>query len=360
MIDGDRVLPDALIKVADRIEAAVDGVAGRLRAGGRLIYAGAGTSGRLGILDASEIPPTFGTSPDLVQAVIAGGPTAIRSSVEDAEDDPAAGAHDLRALRIGAADAVVGVAASGRTPYVLGALAYARVVGAFTVGVSANAGSEIGRAAEVAVEVVTGPEFVAGSTRLRAGTAQKMVLNMITTIAMVRLGKTYGNLMVDVQASNAKLRARAIRIVGLATGVDPERAADALAAAGGSVKEAILMIETGLDIDRARMLLAEHDGFLRAAIDRPRAANPPAQRRKVRVIRVGWVIADPTTTAYAPAARHGRSLVRGADPPLGDHRHSDPARPASRAVQDQDHRWRPGSACSRRAWCRRSPHPRPR
>ena len=146
----------------------------------------------------------------------------------------------------------------------LGALAYARVVGAFTVGVTANAGSEIGRAAEVAVEVVTGPEFVAGSTRLRAGTAQKMVLNMITTIAMVRLGKTYGNLMVDVQASNAKLRARAIRIVGLATGADPERAAAALAEAGGSVKEAILMIETGLDVDRARMLLAEHDGFLRA------------------------------------------------------------------------------------------------
>ena len=275
MINGDRVLPDALSQVADQIEAAVDGVAGRLQAGGRLIYAGAGTSGRLGILDASEIPPTYGTSPDLVQAVIAGGPTAIRSSVEDAEDEPAAGADDLRALRIGAADAVVGIAASGRTPYVLGALAYAREVGAFTVGVTANAGSQVGRAADVAVEVVTGPEFVAGSTRLRAGTAQKMVLNMISTLAMVRLGKTYGNLMVDVQASNVKLRARAIRIVGLATGVDADRAAAALAEAGGSVKEAILIIETGLDVVAARTLLAEHDGFLRAAIEAARMIDHP-------------------------------------------------------------------------------------
>ena len=267
MIDGDRVLPDALTRAAEQIEAAVEGVAGRLRAGGRLVYVGAGTSGRLGVLDATEIPPTFGTSPDLVQALIAGGSTAIRSSVEDAEDDPAAGADDLRSLRIGATDAVVGIAASGRTPYVLGALAYAREVGAFTVGVTANAGSEVGRAAEVGVEVVTGPEFVAGSTRLRAGTAQKMVLNMISTLAMVRLGKTYGNLMVDVQASNTKLRARASRIVGLATGLDADQAAAALAEAGGSVKEAILMIETGLDVAAARAQLAEHGGFLRAAID---------------------------------------------------------------------------------------------
>ena len=266
MIDGDRILPEALTRVADRIEAAVDGVAGRLRTGGRLVYAGAGTSGRLGVLDASEIPPTFGTPPDLVQAVIAGGPVAIRSSVEGAEDDPTSGADDLRALGVGAADAVVGIAASGRTPYVVGALAYARQVGAFTVGVTANAGSEVGRAADIAVEVVTGAEFVAGSTRLRAGTAQKMVLNMITTLAMVRLGKTYGNLMVDVQASNAKLRARAIRIVGLATGADADQAAATLAETGGSVKEAILVLETGLDVESARRLLAEHDGFLRAAI----------------------------------------------------------------------------------------------
>ncbi len=266
MIDGDRILPEAMTRVADRIEAAVDGVAGRLRTGGRLVYAGAGTSGRLGVLDASEIPPTFGTPPDLVQAVIAGGPVAIRSSVEGAEDDPTSGADDLRALGVGAADAVVGIAASGRTPYVVGALAYARQVGAFTVGVTANAGSEVGRAADIAVEVVTGAEFVAGSTRLRAGTAQKMVLNMITTLAMVRLGKTYGNLMVDVQASNAKLRARAIRITCLATGADADQAAATLAETGGSVKEAILVLETGLDVESARRLLAEHDGFLRAAI----------------------------------------------------------------------------------------------
>jgi N-acetylmuramic acid 6-phosphate etherase len=275
MIDGDRILPDALTRVADRIEAAVEGVAGRLRAGGRLVYAGAGTSGRLGVLDASEIPPTFGTPPDLVQAVIAGGPVAVRSSVEGAEDDPASGADDLRALGVGEADAVVGIAASGRTPYVLGALAYARQVGAFTVGVTANAGSEIGRAADVAVDVVTGPEFVAGSTRLRAGTAQKMVLNMITTLAMVRLGKTYGNLMVDVQASNTKLRARAIRIVGLATGADADRAAATLAETGGSVKEAILVIETGLDVESARKSLAEHDGFLRAAIEATNHSGRP-------------------------------------------------------------------------------------
>ena len=381
MINGDRVLPDALSQVADQIEAAVDGVAGRLQAGGRLIYAGAGTSGRLGILDASEIPPTYGTSPDLVQAVIAGGPTAIRSSVEDAEDEPAAGADDLRALRIGAADAVVGIAASGRTPYVLGALAYAREVGAFTVGVTANAGSEVGRAADVAVEVVTGPEFVAGSTRLRAGTAQKMVLNMISTLAMVRLGKTYGNLMVDVQASNAKLRARAIRIVGLATGVDADRAAAALAEAGGSVKEAILIIETGLDVVAARTLLAEHDGFLRAAIEAARPLTHPLRtsrsdvapsrrgcERRLRGAECGQEGAgDPGRVGDGRSHDHrvrpgGQALAglgRGADAALGDHRDRRTGSPAPPAVRDQDRRWRPGSACSRPASCSRSRHRRP-
>jgi N-acetylmuramic acid 6-phosphate etherase len=249
-----------------QITVAIEGVVGRMRRGGRLIYVGAGTAGRMGILDASEIPPTFGTGPELVVGVIAGGPAAIHAAQENAEDDAAAGAASLAELPLRADDAVVGISASGRTPFVLGAVEYAKSVGSFTVGFACNADSALGRAADVAIETVVGPEFIAGSTRLKAGTAQKLVLNMISTIAMVRLGKVHGNLMVDLKATNEKLRARSELTVMLATGADAETAARALNVAGGWVKAAIMMIATDLDADSVRALLTRHRGVLRAAL----------------------------------------------------------------------------------------------
>jgi N-acetylmuramic acid 6-phosphate etherase len=272
MIDGDRAIPDAVSACAPQISAAIDGIVARLRRGGRLIYLGAGTAGRLGVLDASEIPPTFGTDPSLVQALIAGGERAVISAVENAEDDTAAAEADLRRVRLTSADAVVGIAASGRTPYVLASLGYAREVGALTVGLANNHDSAIGRAADIAIDVVIGPEFISGSTRLRSGSAQKMVLNMLSTISMVRLGKTYGNLMVDLRATNEKLRARSEKTIINATQTDPANAAEALTRADGSVKVAILMVETGVPPAEARALLDRHDGFLRAAIDAHRSA----------------------------------------------------------------------------------------
>ena len=256
---------------APQIAAAVDAIVPRLRAGGPLDYLGAGTAGRMGVLDASEIPPTFGTDPSLVVGVIAGGEVALRSADEDAEDDAARGAADLDAIALTAADAVVGISASGRTPYVVGALERARELGALTVGLSCNAGSRIGQVADLAIETVVGPEIVAGSTRLKGGTAQKLVLNAISTIAMVRLGKVHGNLMVDVQATNAKLRARAERIVMLATGADAAAASAALESVGGSVKAAILVTITGVTPDEALARLATHDGVLRDALSEVRA-----------------------------------------------------------------------------------------
>jgi N-acetylmuramic acid 6-phosphate etherase len=270
MIDRDRVLPEALAACAEPIAAAIDQISARLAAGGRLFYLGAGTAGRLGVLDASEIPPTFGTEPDLVRALIAGGPTATATAVEDAEDDTGAAPAELAAAGLSDADAVIGIAASGRTPYVLAGIEHARRRGALTVGLTNNANSPIGRAADIAIEVVVGPEFITGSTRLRAGTAQKMVLNMISTIVMVRLGKTYGNLMVDLSATNAKLRARSERTIISATGADAETAADALRRADGSVKLAIVLVETGLDPIAARRLLGAHAGRLRAALESQR------------------------------------------------------------------------------------------
>ncbi|WP_349865213.1 N-acetylmuramic acid 6-phosphate etherase [Leifsonia sp. WHRI 6310E] len=259
-------VPVAVARESASIVAAATGVSERMRRGGRLIYAGAGTAGRMGVLDASEIPPTFGAPPELVVGLMAGGPEALHTAVENAEDDEGAGRDAVRSIRIGPLDALVGISASGRTPFVLGAIDQARRAGAFTVGLSCNADSPLGREAEVGIEVVVGPEILTGSTRLKAGTAQKLVLNMISTISMVRLGKVYGNLMVDLRATNAKLRARSERTVMLATGTDAQQAAEALDATGGWIKAAILMSETTLDADAAVRLLAEHGGRLRDAL----------------------------------------------------------------------------------------------
>ena len=247
------------------IAAAVDAAAGRMRAGGRLVYVGAGTAGRLGVLDASECPPTFGVPPELVVGLIAGGPAAVTGAVEGAEDDAGAAVEDLDRLGITAQDTVVGVSASGRTPYVVAAVRHAASLGALTIGVSCNAGAALSEAAAHGIEVVVGPEVVSGSTRLKAGTAQKLVLNMISTILMVRLGRTYGDLMVGVVAVNDKLRVRAARIVAEATGADPEAAARKLAACGGDVKAAILCLATGVGAEAAAQVLAGVGGNLRAA-----------------------------------------------------------------------------------------------
>ncbi|MFI6249934.1 N-acetylmuramic acid 6-phosphate etherase [Streptomyces sp. NPDC051016] len=248
------------------ISAAIDGIAARMAQGGRLVYAGAGTAGRLGVLDASECPPTFNTGPGQVVGVIAGGPEAMVTSVEGAEDSAELARKDLHALGVGPGDSVVGISASGRTPYAIGAVAHARALGALTVGLSCNEGSALAAAAEHGIEVVVGPELLTGSTRLKAGTAQKLVLNMLSTITMIRLGKTYGNLMVDVRASNDKLRARSRRIVALATGASDEEVEEALGATGGEVKNAILVILAGVDGPLAARLLEESGGRLRAAL----------------------------------------------------------------------------------------------
>ncbi|GAA1528492.1 N-acetylmuramic acid 6-phosphate etherase [Agromyces terreus] len=277
MLEESTAAVAAVAEVMPQIAVAVDAIVARLRAGGRLVYLGAGTAGRMGVLDASEIPPTFGTDPALVVGVIAGGDTALRSAVENAEDDAEQGAADLAAIGPTAADALVGISASGRTPYVVGAIEHARRVGAFTVGLACNRDSEIGRAADLAIETVVGPEIVAGSTRLKGGTAQKLVLNAISTIAMVRLGKVHGNLMVDVQATNAKLRARAERIVMQATGADASAASAALESVGGSVKAAILVTLTGVGPEVALARLAAEDGVLRDALSSVNGGSAPAE-----------------------------------------------------------------------------------
>lgn len=263
----DALVPAAVAAVAPAIAAAVDKIAARVQTGGRVFTIGAGTAGRLGILDASEIPPTFGADPSLFTGIIAGGRTAITNAVEDAEDSPEAGAADLDATGMTGADAVIGIAASGRTPYVIGALDHARRTGAYTVGLACNPDSAIGKVAEQAIDVVVGPEVLTGSTRLKSGTAQKLVLNTISTLTMVKLGKTYQNLMVDLRATNEKLRRRSERLVQTATGADPDTARTALGAAHGSVKTAIAIIVTGLDQAAAEALLAEHDGYLAAALE---------------------------------------------------------------------------------------------
>ncbi|MER7189158.1 N-acetylmuramic acid 6-phosphate etherase [Streptomyces flaveolus] len=262
----DASVPAAVAARLPEIAAAVDAVAARMSRGGRLIYAGAGTAGRLGVLDASECPPTFNTEPGQVVGLIAGGPEAMVTSVEGAEDSAELARADLDALALTADDTVVGVSASGRTPYAIGAVEHARALGALTVGLACNAGSALAAAAEHGIEVVTGPELITGSTRLKAGTAQKLVLNMLSTITMIRLGKTYGNLMVDVRASNEKLRARSRRIVALATGAGDAEIERALAATDGEVKHAILTLLADVDGPTAARLLEDSDGHLRAAL----------------------------------------------------------------------------------------------
>ncbi|GHG65119.1 N-acetylmuramic acid 6-phosphate etherase [Streptomyces griseocarneus] len=262
----DATVAAAVAERLPEIAAAIDAAAARMARGGRLVYAGAGTAGRLGVLDASECPPTFNTDPGRVVGLIAGGPEALVRAVEGAEDSEELAAADLTALGIGPDDTVVGVSASGRTPYAVGAVRHARAAGALTVGLSCNAGSALGAAAEHPIEVVVGPELLTGSTRLKAGTAQKLVLNMLSTITMIRLGKTYGNLMVDVRASNEKLRARSRRIVSLATGAADGEIEAALTETGGEVKNAILVLLGDVDGPTAARLLAESHGHLRAAL----------------------------------------------------------------------------------------------
>ncbi|MBA0053915.1 N-acetylmuramic acid 6-phosphate etherase [Streptomyces sp. AJS327] len=263
----DVTVPHAVAQQLPRIAEAIDATAERMARGGRLVYAGAGTAGRLGVLDSSECPPTFNTAPGQVVGLIAGGTDAMVSSVEGAEDSAELAASDLDSLRLTADDTVVGVSASGRTPYAVGAVRHARVAhGALTIGLSCNAGSELAAEAEHGIEVVVGPELLTGSTRLKAGTAQKLVVNMLSTITMIRLGKTYGNLMVDVRASNEKLRARSRRIVQLATGASDEEIERALAATDGEVKHAILAILGSVDGPTAARLLDEAHGHLRVAL----------------------------------------------------------------------------------------------
>lgn len=258
MNQADTTVPAAVAAAVADISAAIDAIAARMGKGGRLLYVGAGTSGRLAVLDASECPPTFGTDPSLVVGIIAGGPDALTRSVEGAEDDAAAGAAAIADLKVGELDSVVGVSASGQAPFVLGALAEAAGRGALTVGLSCNAGAPLSTSAEHAIEVVVGPEVVTGSTRLKAGTAQKLVLNMISTISMIRLGRTYGNKMIEMSAMNSKLAGRAVRMVSDIAGADADTARKALDAADGQAKVAVLMIQHGLDADGARALLESH------------------------------------------------------------------------------------------------------
>lgn len=254
-------------KAIPQIARAVDAIVAAFAHGGRLIYAGAGTSGRLGVLDAVECLPTFSVSPDLIVGLIAGGDTAMMRSVEGAEDRRELGEADVRAINLNEQDVLVGIAASGTTPYVLGALTYANGIGATTVGIACNDPAPVLDLAQIRIPLLVGPEVITGSTRMKAGTAQKMTLNMISTAAMARSGKVYGNRMVDVQVTNDKLKRRACRILEELTGVDEEMAKSLLAAANNNAKVAIVMQRRGVDADTAHRLLQEAHGFLRPVID---------------------------------------------------------------------------------------------
>ncbi|KAA5947989.1 N-acetylmuramic acid 6-phosphate etherase [Pantoea sp. Bo_2] len=264
--DEDKKVALAVEAIVPQIAAAVDAICAAFKAGGRLIYCGAGTSGRLGILDASECPPTFGTPREQVIGLIAGGHTAILQAVENAEDNREQGAQDLKDIHFSRHDVLVGIAASGRTPYVLGALAYANELGATTVSLTCNPSSAMSQVAAIALTPVVGPEVVTGSSRMKAGTAQKLVLNMLTTGSMIRSGKVYGNLMVDVEATNQKLVQRQVNIVMQATDCDDAIASAALTACGGHCKTAILMVLADLAADEAKALLSQHQGFIRQAL----------------------------------------------------------------------------------------------
>lgn len=256
----------AVERVLPEIAQAIETVTERVQAGGRLIYIGAGTSGRLGVLDASECPPTFNTPPALVVGLIAGGHRALTNAIEGAEDNRQAGEEDLRGVEVDAKDVVCGIATSGRTPYVIGGLAYARSLGAATLGVTCNEVSELSEVSDVLIAPVVGPEILSGSTRLKAGTATKMVLNMISTGTMIRIGKTYGNWMVDLRATNVKLKDRSIRIVSGITGLDRQRAESLLARCDGEVKTAIVSQALGVEKIEAQERLKASGGRLRTAI----------------------------------------------------------------------------------------------
>jgi N-acetylmuramic acid 6-phosphate etherase len=262
----DQQVALAVQQAIPQIVQAVEAIVTTFRAGGRLIYQGAGTSGRLGVLDAVECVPTFSVPYEMVQGLLAGGLSAMFSAVEGAEDDPDLAVTDLKAVDFSAADVLVGIAASGRTPYVLGGIAYARQLGARTVGMACNEASPLLEQADIPILLLTGPEFITGSTRLKAGTAQKMALNMLSTLSMAQIGKVYGNLMVDVAITNQKLRHRGEGIIMQLAQVSQEEAARALDAAGHQVKTAIVMLRRGVDAEQARRLLDEAEGHLRRVI----------------------------------------------------------------------------------------------
>ena len=264
--DEDHKVAEAVRLVLPEIAQAVDVIYQRIRSGGRLVYCGAGTSGRLGVVDASECPPTYGVDPGLVIGLIAGGPSALTTAVEGAEDDPALGVADLKNLNFSSKDALVGIAASGRTPYVLGAMDYAREQGAAVVALTCCRDSELSRHADITIAPLPGPEVITGSSRMKSGTAQKLVLNMLSTAVMVKLGKVYGNLMVDVKASNEKLYHRAMSIVRTVTQADDEAVRQALEESGYSCKTAIVMLLLGLDAASATAALAQADGHIAQVI----------------------------------------------------------------------------------------------
>jgi N-acetylmuramic acid 6-phosphate etherase len=266
MNSEDAAAVGAVRAEAESIARAIEWTADRLRRGGRLIYVGAGTSGRLGVLDASECPPTFGTPPGMVMGLIAGGPPALTRAVEGAEDDAERGARDLQALGVNDRDIVVGIATSGRTPYVLGAVREARSSGAATVGIACNRPSLLGREVDIEIAPLVGSEIIAGSTRLKAGTATKMILNMISTGAMVRIGKTLGNRMIDLQPANEKLRIRSRRILREIAGLDDRRAVEILASCNGRLKMALVVALAGVEPADAERLLDAHGGQVRAAV----------------------------------------------------------------------------------------------
>ena len=262
----DHRVPEAVAAALPAVASAVARIAEALGRGGRLLYVGAGTSGRIAALDAAECPPTFGTDPETVQAVLAGGPRAMVEAVEGAEDDAAAGAREIDVRAVSAADVVVGIAASGETPFTIAAVRRARERGAWTAGIACNTGSSLEAACDLAIVPVVGPEVVGGSTRLKAGTAQKLVVNMLSTLAMVRLGKVYGNLMIDLRATNAKLRRRAVRIVAAAASAGEDQADAALGRAGGRVPVAIVMLRLGVDAGAAAARLERAGGSVRRAL----------------------------------------------------------------------------------------------
>ena len=266
MNEEDKQVPLAIEKCLPQIAQAVECIVAAFQQGGRLVYIGAGTSGRLGVLDASECPPTFGVSPEMVKGIIAGGERALRHPIEGAEDSKEQAVIDLQTIQFSSKDVLVGIAASGRTPYVIGALEYAKSLGSVTVSIASNPNSAMANIVDIAIDTVVGPEVLTGSSRLKSGTAQKLVLNMLTTASMILMGKCYQNLMVDVQASNEKLKARAIRIVMQATDCEKALAEETLKLADQNAKLAIMMILSGLDRAQAEALLEKHQGKLQLAL----------------------------------------------------------------------------------------------